>query len=451
MTALWLLLLALVVGVAGALTVLRRKQAAHWLPAAVGHGVRQWFIRRPTPVHVLFAFVDHFEPSRGQAAPEVAAARLQAWLDRFPDLAERYHDSDGRPLRHTWFYPYDEWRDGEVAALGELCFAGYGEVELHLHHDGDTAAALRHRLEAAVAAFGRHGALLGAGTQPQPRYGFIHGNWCLDNSRPDGRWCGVNDELRVLAETGCYADFTLPTPDGSQPRRVNAIYRATDDPARPKSHDWGSPLVAGRRVPGDLLLIPGPLGVNLRDWHHRCYPAIERSDIAHASPVTATRVDFWVRCGVGVRGRPDWVFVKVHAHGCVERDQDDVLGDARHRLHRLLLERYGDGEHYALHHCTARELYNLARAAEDGVAGEPGSLRDYELAPPVNSVLRTTGPVAVTALSAEVGEVRNLTDDAISWRLRVGPVGGLTGAVRSLRWRGGEVEVDSFGEWHRAP
>ncbi len=28
--------------------------------------------------------------------------------------------------------------------------------------------------------------------------GLIHGNWALDNSRPDGRWCGVNNEISVL-------------------------------------------------------------------------------------------------------------------------------------------------------------------------------------------------------------------------------------------------------------
>ena len=38
------------------------------------------------------------------------------------------------------------------------------------------------------------------------RFGFIHGNWCLDNSRADGRWCGLNNELILLRELGCYAD-----------------------------------------------------------------------------------------------------------------------------------------------------------------------------------------------------------------------------------------------------
>ncbi len=65
------------------------------------------------------------------------------------------------------------------------------------------------------------------------RYAFIHGNWCLANARPDGRWCGVDDELPLLFDTGCYADFTFPAaPDPSQPPIVNQIYWPDGDLAR---------------------------------------------------------------------------------------------------------------------------------------------------------------------------------------------------------------------------
>ena len=78
------------------------------------------------------------------------------------------------------------------------------------------------------------------------KYGFIHGNWALDNSLPDGKHCGVNNELDVLRETGCYADFTLPSaPSPAQTRTINRIYYAIDDPLRPKSHDTGVPVGSG--------------------------------------------------------------------------------------------------------------------------------------------------------------------------------------------------------------
>src|SRR5213078_673629 len=91
-------------------------------------------------------------------------------------------------------------------------------------------------------------------------YGFIHGNWALDNSRPDGRYCGVGNELDVLRETGCYADFTLPAfPSPCQTRTVNSIYYAAGRPGCAKSHDTGAPAGVGRPPVRGLLMIQGPL------------------------------------------------------------------------------------------------------------------------------------------------------------------------------------------------
>ena len=49
-------------------------------------------------------------------------------------------------------------------------------------------------------------------------FGFIHGNWALDNSRPDGKYCGLNNEITLLRDLGCYADFTMPS--GASPTRA---------------------------------------------------------------------------------------------------------------------------------------------------------------------------------------------------------------------------------------
>lgn len=432
--------------VAAVWALLHKKRATRWALPALRYAASNFFVGRPAPVHVLFALVDHWEPGRGEANEELAAQRVSRWIDDWPALAAAHRDADGLPPKHTWCYPWDEWRDGEVAALSRLAYDGLGEVELHLHHKDDTSDSLRAKLLAAREAFARHGALLLCGEPVVPAYGFVHGNWTLDNSHPEGLYCGVNDELTVLAETGCYADFTLPTPDWTQPRRVNRIYRATDDPHRPRSHEWGRPLTVGARAPGDLLLIPGPLGFNLRDWRHRFYPSLEQGEITLPFAVNRARVDFWVRTGVGVRGRPDWVFVKVHTHGCRERDQEAVLGQLRHRLHALLEQHYNDGGRHVLHYCSARELANLALAAEDGHGGDPHAWRDYRLAPPVNTALRSDGPVRVDQLTAGRGDVVALTP-TVDWELRLGPVARLRGPVKRLRWQGAELHVDADGDY----
>jgi hypothetical protein len=88
-----------------------------------------------------------------------------------------------------------------------------------------------------------------------------------------------------------------------------------------------------------------------------------------------------VNQGIGVAGRPEWVFVKVHTHGAIERNADVLLGDAMLRFHEALAE-YNDGRLWKLHYVSAREMYNLARAAMDGQTANPEQLLDYEVPRP---------------------------------------------------------------------
>ena len=43
----------------------------------------------------------------------------------------------------------------------------------------------------------------------------------------------VNNELEILRDTGCYADFTMPSaPHPTQTWKINSIYSASDRPGR---------------------------------------------------------------------------------------------------------------------------------------------------------------------------------------------------------------------------
>lgn len=378
----WLILvISLLAGALAALAlVVRRKNLHLWLGA--------WLLRRPPrvagPVHILFCFVDHFEPGWGRPAYEVEVERVRRWREDYARLAERHRDADGRPPQHSFFYPEEEYRAEHLDVLAELCRAGFGEIEVHLHHDHDTAQGLREKLNRFVDILHvRHGALPIDPRTGRPAFGFIHGNWCLDNARPDGRWCGVNNELQVLGELGCYADFTMPSaPSDTQTRKINAIYYAADDPQRPRSHDCGMDMQVGGHPSGDLLLIQGPLALNFRQRKWGLLPRIENADVRAGQPPTPTRTDLWIEQHIHVHGRPDWVFVKVHTHGTQERDMPALLGDPVDAMFTDLERRYNDGRRHVLHYVTARELFNIAKAAEAGLEGDPGQHRDYLLPRP---------------------------------------------------------------------
>jgi len=370
-------LLALLVG------PLRRRQLHRWLPSVL----RSYLVRRPVPAgtkHVMFCFVDHFEPGWGGADYELQRRRVQRWCDEYPKLCEGRRDADGQPPRHTFFFPEEEYQPEHIRDLVELCRAGYGEIEIHLHHDDDTSDGLREKLRRFTSTLSEHfGALPIDPVTGAVAWAFVHGNWALDNSRPDGRWCGVNDELVVLAEAGCYADFTLPSaPDVTQTSTVNSIYYAKDDPARPKSHDKGKSVRVGGSPSGDLMIIQGPLGLNWRWRKFGILPRIENADVRRTSPPRPDRTDLWVRTGIHVAGRPEWIFVKVHTHGTQENDIDTLLGPRTQEMFRDLEARFNDGDRYALHYVTAREMYNIIKAAEAGSAGDPGQYRDFLIPAP---------------------------------------------------------------------
>ncbi len=331
------------------------------------------------PIHVMFCFVDHYEPQWGRVPYAQECARVERWQREFPLLCATHRDADGRAPVHTFFYPAEEYRPEHLDPLVDLCRQGLGEIEIHLHHDNDSEAGLRQSLRQFTRTLvERHDCLPVDPETGQPRWGFIHGNWALDNSRPDGRYCGISNELIVLREEGCYADFTLPcAPDPSQTRTINSIYYASDDPGQPKSHDTGEPVRAGGSPSGDLMIIQGPLGLM---WHNRKFgvlPRIENGDVRTAMLPTPERVDAWVRTGIHVDHQQDWVFVKVHTHGTQERDTDTLLGEPMHRMFDHLESKFNDGQRYVLHYVSARETYNIIKAAEAGKCGDPNPYRDY--------------------------------------------------------------------------
>ncbi len=332
------------------------------------------------PIHLLFALCDHYEPLWGGAPEAVGRARVDAWAERYASLGE-FRDSNGRPPRHGWFFPGEEYRPHFLDQLGTLVRKGFGEVEFHLHHDGDTAETLAPRIEEHLDTFASHGHISRAdppkGKGPKYRWAFIHGNWSLANGRPDRKWCGVDDELLMLHRLGCYVDLTFPSaPDPCQPNKVNQIYWPTGDLSKRRSYERGAIAKVGEHHDDRLLMITGPLALAPKARGIR----LENGALTGDDPPTAARVATWIQQHIHVEGRPEWVFVKVHTHGAIEKTADSLLGEGGRNLHSALAEHARSG--VTLHYVTAREMFNVARAAMDGKTGDPSAYFDYVIKPP---------------------------------------------------------------------
>jgi hypothetical protein len=364
---------------------LRKKNLHTWIGGYARHlGRRALGARRaPAERHLLFAMCDHYEPLWRNTSRDVGDARVAAWEQRYPTLAEGFRDADGFAPRHSFFFPGEEYDPRYLERLARICSAGLGEVELHLHHDGDTADKLRADIDQYLRLFAEHGHV-SRDPDGRFRFAFIHGNWCLANAREDGRWCGVDEEVQLLHDAGCYADFTFPSaPDECQPNLVNQIYWPTGDLRRRKAYATGEPARVGEVKRDRLLMMTGPLALTVarRNGVPRKL-RIESSALAHDDPPSPDRLKSWVAQNIHVAGRPEWVFVKVHTHGAPEANADVLLGGAAQELHQALARDYNDGRRWSLHYVTAREMYNIAFAAMEGHAGEPGQYRDHLIPPP---------------------------------------------------------------------
>jgi hypothetical protein len=330
-----------------------------WLP---GYLRDRWARRnRPSIKRVWVMIGDHYEPKWAGATPERALARVQTWFTRWPKVADQYRDSVGRPAQYTFFYPQEEYSPELLDPLGEMTRAGVGDVEVHIHHDGEGEQDFVDRISSFTEVlYHRHGLL--RKEDGRLTFGFIHGNWALDNSGPEGRHCGLNNELLLLKQLGCYADFTFPADSHpSQPRMVNTIYWATDDPKACKSHDTGMPVVPGISTPGDLLMVPGPLAINWQSGRLR--PRIETGELADHNPVTSQRVKLWLQAAPSLGSD---VFIKLFSHGAKECNAEALLGrDLPFALDELT--RLSREEGFQLLFANAWEV----RKAIDAIVGQP--------------------------------------------------------------------------------
>ena len=316
-------------------------------------------IARKPAKRLWLLFADHYEPLWNGADEQTGAERVALWATRWPAIAARFQDSAGRPPRYTFFYPEEEYRPRLLEPLERMTSDGIADVEVHLHHDGEGQQNFVDRISRFTETlFSRHGLL--RKDKGIITFGFIHGLWALDNSRPDRRFCGLNNEITLLRDLGCYADFTMPSgASPTQARLVNKIYWAVDDPEKPKSYDTGVPVTPGSTATGDLLMIPGPFGVR---WAQRLKPRIEYSELCSYDPSTEYRVRRWLELAPRIG---DDIFLKLFTHGTQERHSKYLLhGGLEFTLSLITRECQRAGLN--LYFSTAREMRQAVDAIVRG-------------------------------------------------------------------------------------
>jgi len=340
-------------------------------------------------IHLIFALADHFEPAyvpghgSARAPYREQERRLEEWCRKYPSAFGEWRDHEGRPFTHTYFFPAEQYDRSHLDRLSEHCHSGWGEVEVHLHHGAqqpDTAENTRRQLtEFRDFLANRHHCLAYLDDSPIPRYAFVHGNFVLANSG-GGRGCGVDSEMQVLAETGCYSDLTLPTGafHPAQTAKINSLYECALPLHEVAPHRRGHDLRVNRPPHIFPLILQGPLLLDFKRSPRSRLGRVENGAITAPNPPTLRRLQLWKRAAITVLGRPDWLFIKLHCHSMDVRQQDCVIGEPMRQFVRDLVAG-ADDRSEVLHFVTAREMTNIILAACDGREGNPGDYRDYRL------------------------------------------------------------------------
>ena len=334
---------------------------------------------------VFLAITDHFEPFH-LTDRAGAVERMRRWRAEYPSAIAEFRDSMGRGPRHSFFYPVEQYDHDIVEDVAALCRETGGEGEVHLHHGHDTEATLRPKLEDGAKRLMDHG-MLSRHPDGRPAFAFVHGDWALANSGQGQVCCGVPHEIKLLLETGCYADFTFPSaPDPSQPRRINSIYYV-EDTGSPQTLDRGPLAMAGRPGPeNQLLLVQGVLALNCQRRKFGVLPRLENSDLTECNPPTPERFELWLRHAPRVRGREDWAFVKLHTLGATPANSKVFLGEPMRLLHRYLCDDWAAGTGKSLHYVTAREMANVIHALEAGENDYSPAMLDFRYPKPATSL-----------------------------------------------------------------
>jgi len=300
---------------------------------------------------------DHYEPLGRSPSLARALEKVAEWRDKWPRIADDVpRDATGLRAQYTFFYPQEEYRKDLLDGIAEIARLGVADVEVHLHHEDERRDTFIQKVsEFCRRLNGDHGLL----RQRDGRtvFGFIHGNWALDNSRPDGKRCGLNGEIALLRDLGCYADFTMPSlPSPTQGRVVNQVYWCTSNAdGTPRSFDHGIEATVGGGRHGDLLMITGPLGIRLGE---RLMPRLETGEIAGYDLPTPARVRRWFDLAPTIGSD---LFLKLYTHGADDRNIDALLEHGLRDLYHLLAaetERRG----IELHWATAWQMYSAVES-----------------------------------------------------------------------------------------
>jgi hypothetical protein len=180
------------------------------------------------------------------------------------------------------------------------------------------------------------------------------------------------------------------------------------------------------------MIFQGPTAF---DWRHG---RIDDGSVENSSPPHPRRLGAWLKANVHVCGRPEWVFVKLHTHAMQNRAS--FLSAACDETFAAMVH-WWSRPPFRLHFVTAREAFNIVKAAEAGHSGNPNDYRDFIIPPPANRRILCSVPWRLRSWSPDHVRVDILEPAPARLTFARAGLHSLAGRLREVevRWRGDEL------------
>ncbi len=85
-----------------------------------------------------------------------------------------------------------------------------------------------------------------------------------------------------------------------------------------------------------------------------------------------------------------------------------------------------------LHYVTAREAYNIVKAAEAGKSGDPNDYRDFEIPPPANRLVHCDAPWRLLSYTPERTHLEVLEGGPARLEFAQGNLASVAGRIREV-------------------
>jgi hypothetical protein len=314
----------------------------------------------------MIAFIFTCVPSNDSGA-------LTDILDALSGLAAEHLDYDGKRLKMTFAYRVADSDEAELSLLSRSCRDGLGEIECLLNVKDSTGGRLRDDVGRELRRFHEYG-------WAKTVAGEVRFAVASQPGRDRGEAADCRGRIRILRDLGCYADLSYPDLRSDHaPSEINSVQvvsAAVEDP-----YATAVTLRAGEVTIGDLLTISGPTLIAWANWSNVSGPLIESGQLSPEALPDPERAETWIRANVHVTGQPNWIFVKLIVGGIADLNSAETMVESLDRVLAYAENVYNDGVTHRLHYVTAREMYNIAMAAEAAKTGNAGVFRDYLIGP----------------------------------------------------------------------